>query len=146
MLFYTVAPPPMGLYFMLNSVVYYQGDTVLITDIGTQPSDRSEDGSTLVCVTTNVNSDCCRTKDNPSNNLHGGAVGNWYYPDGTMVPRPSANSIALIRVGGLHHVRLARLDTTLSAPLGIYRCEVPDGVNGKVVIASINISNISPEG
>ena len=104
---------------MLNSVVYYQGTQYLLLILVPNQAtvvrmDQHWYVSQLMLIVTG-----CRAKDNPSNNLHGGAVGNWYYPDGTMVPRPSANSIALIRVGGgLHHVRLARLDTTLSAPLG----------------------------
>ena len=65
---------------MLENNVYIPGDSVPITDIGPQPGNRSDAGSTLVCVTTNVNTACCRGSD-------GGAIGEWYYPNGTRVPR-----------------------------------------------------------
>jgi len=36
---------------------------VCISDIGPQPADRSHPGSTLVCVTTNVNTACGKVTD-----------------------------------------------------------------------------------
>ena len=83
--------------------------------------------------------DCCRKKDNLSNNSHGGAVGEWYFPNGSMVPRFGSNS-PFYRIGGPHQVRLARANTTLPVPLGIYRCEVPDGIDGIIYNVSIIIS------
>ena len=44
-------------------------------------------GSTLVCVTTNANTACCKSDDNNAlNNATAGAVGEWYYPNGSLVP------------------------------------------------------------
>ena len=62
---------------MLNNISYLPGDSVLISDIGTQPPDeRSNPGSTLVCVTTNINIACCRAGDNNDvTNGTAGAVG-----------------------------------------------------------------------
>ena len=56
--------PPAGLYFMLKSSTYIPGASVLISDIGPQLANRSNPGSTLVCVTTDVNTACCRERDN----------------------------------------------------------------------------------
>ena len=57
---------------MLRGTIYLPGSTVLITNIGTQGgTDPDQPGNTLVCVTTNINTQCCRNSDN--NN--GGALG-----------------------------------------------------------------------
>ena len=142
-IFFPIVTPHMGLYFMLNNIVYDQGDTVLIGDIGIQPVNRNVTGSTLVCVTTNVNADCCRGKDNMNNSPYGGKVGEWYYPNGTLVLRPEVNApvnSAFNRIGHLHQVRLARINAAFPAPLGVYRCEVPDGNDGTIVSADITLS------
>ena len=55
---------PTGLYFMLNGAIHLSGASVLISDIGLQPADRSDPGSTFVCVTNNVNTACCIVNDN----------------------------------------------------------------------------------
>ena len=109
-----------GLYFNLNGVVYLPGDTVLITDIGSAlPTDPH---SFLVCNTTNVNTHCCRKMDNP-NKL---SVGEWYFPNGTIVPRLRDSSNGdFSRSGWTHQVRLNRLNNAMS-PLGTYTCVVPD--------------------
>ena len=68
-------------YFTLNGTIYLPGDTILITDIGSENNDNSDPGSALVCVTTNVNTQCCRGADNPN----GGGRGEWYLPNGTRI-------------------------------------------------------------
>ena len=140
---FILAPPSTGLYFMLGAKIYRPGDSVVITNIGEQEaSNRSNPGSTLVCVTTNVNTACCRGNDNPNNqNPNGGAVGEWFYPDGSMVPRPNNVGSAMnvfARYGYTHHVRLSSVGSP-TGPLGVYRCDVPDGTTGSNVSASINI-------
>ena len=136
---FLLAPPPTGLYFELNDVMYYDGDTILISDIGHQPpDDRSDPGSTLVCVTTNVNTACCRKSDNNGlNNATAGAVGEWRYPNHTLVPRRSGN-VDFVRIAYSHHVRLAREVSTSIPPLGVYSCEVPD-LSGVILTATITL-------
>ncbi len=68
-----------GLYFTLNGTTYSSGATVPITSIGV--SNGEDAGSSLVCVTSYVNTNCCRGMDNPI----GDPVGNWVWPNGTIV-------------------------------------------------------------
>ena len=139
-LFITLDPPSIGLYFMLNGIIYLPGDSILISDIGPQPFNRRDPGSTLVCVTTNVNTACCRDDDNPSNLNTGGAIGEWYYPNTTEVPSPSENVINFARFGYTHHVRLARVVSDSTPPPGVYTCQVPLNTN-VIYNASITIQN-----
>ncbi len=127
-------PPSTGLYFRLNDNIYLPGEAVLIDDIGSQPYVRSNSGSSLICVTENVNRFCCRSSD-------GGNLGDWYYPNGSAVYRPYYLSYDFVRTGYTHQIRLAR-SAYYSAMdvLGLYTCEVPDSA-GRKVRASINIGN-----
>ena len=119
---------------MLDSNLYLPGDTVLITDIEEFTNHiANEAGSSLVCVTSNVNTQCCRGSD-------GGNVGEWYFPDGTMVPRNSgARSADFTRSGFTRQVRLNRRNSAMS-PTGTYECRVPDGDTGELVIASVTLA------
>ena len=115
--------PSSGLYFMLNGAVYLPGDTVLITDIGLFDFEAFypvDPGTSLVCVTTNVNTACCRPRD-------GGNVGEWYLPDGTLVPRFGRAPYAdFSRHGYTQQVRLNRRNNAMT-PTGTFECRVPDG-------------------
>ena len=116
------AAPSTGLYFTLNGVVYQPNDTVLITDIGVSTlvgEDRSDPGSSLVCITINVNTNCCRGVD-------GGNVGEWFFPNGSMVHRNKESPNGdFTRTGWTHQVRLNRRNNAMT-PLGTYTCVVPD--------------------
>ena len=123
---------------MVENRLYLPGDIVNINDIGTQLlDDRSNPGSTLVCVTTNVNMACCRNRDNNNN----GAIGNWYYPNGGMVNGAGgASGENFTKYVFRHQLRLSSQGAP-EGPLGEYRCEIPDGSGGNVN-ARINIINI----
>ena len=109
--------------------MFLSGDTVLITDIFADPNP----GSSLVCNTINVNTHCCRGRDNPN----GSSVGEWYFPNGTIVPRLSVSPNGdFTRTGYTHQVRLNRRNNT-TAPLGTYTCVVPDMNNRMNHTASI---------
>ena len=133
--------PSTGLYFTLNGVVYLPGDTVLITDIGLSilVGDTFDPGSSLVCITTNINTNCCRGKD-------GGNVEKWFFPDGTIVPRnrDSPNG-DFTRSGYTHQVRLNRRNNAMT-PLGTYECRVPhmDTTCSKMHTATITIGEQIP--
>ncbi len=133
-----LVPPSTGLYFSLDGVIYNPGSSINITDIGEQPPDRSDAGSTLVCVTTNVNTGCCRGSDNPN----GEGIGGWLDPNNTLIPAANALGAAtkvFYRVRFTEQVKLAIVGGTPSGPLGVYTCVVPD-MNGVDVSAIITIT------
>ena len=116
---------------------YLSGQLVNITDIGEQPANRSDPGSTLVCVTANVNMDCCRSSDRSDN----GGIGDWYYPNGSTVNSGSSGKGQnFTRYLYTHQVRLAS-EGVPEGPLGVYRCEIPDG-SGRKIAANINVINV----
>ena len=102
--------------------MYLPGDTVLITDIRIGEVAHPDPRSSLVCNTSNVNTHCCRGSDNPN----GGSLGEWYFPNGTIVPRRSASPDGdFTRTGFTHQVPLNRRNNAMT-PLGTYTCVVPD--------------------
>ena len=132
-----LAPPSVGLYFLFYNTIFLPNDVVLISDIGDISVSHEFPGSALVCVTTNVNSDCCRDRDK-NNNTHGGLVGQWFFPNSTTVPRPR-NSSSFSRRGHAHQVRLSRIVGNPAGPPGVYKCDVPHGKNGTNISASISL-------
>ncbi len=115
---------------MLNGTVYLPGDTIPITDVGDSyfPDDytnRNVSGLSLVCVTSNVNTMCCRGSDHPGS----GPVGNWFYPDGTIVRGNNFYRGDITRSSYTQQIRLNRKRPDVMFPTGIYTCEVPDGSN-----------------
>ena len=81
------------------------------------------DGGALECHTDDTT--CCRGRDNPN----GTGRGEWYYPNGTVVPSPG-NSI-IYRTRDHMVIRLNRVGSTVRTP-GLYKCEIP-GVGGSIV-------------
>ena len=127
-----------GLYFMWNKTTYLPGDAIFLFDIGPQPDDKSDPGSTLVCVTTYINTACCRGADNNNiTNDTAGAVGEWHYPDGTQVTPSSEMNFT--KVNYTHQVRLAQMTSNSTPPLGVYTCQVPDPSTGVLHNASITL-------
>lgn len=113
----------MGLYFSLNGTLYLPGDNLLISDIGLSMQESPE--FSLVCVTTNINAQCCRTQD-------GGNVGEWFFPNGTMVPRNNGSRRAqFTRSGYTEQIRLNRRRNILS-PTGDFTCKVPDQLTSSI--------------
>ncbi len=125
--------PDTGLYFSLNGTIYLPGATILITDVGdSYPSgsdtNQVDPGPSLVCVTSNVNTMCCRGSDNPGS----GGMGNWLFPDGAIVLGNSANG-DITRSSHTQQIRLNRKRTDVISPTGVYTCEVPDGSNTSLI-------------
>ena len=123
---------------MVGDNIYLPGQTVLLSVIvnTTQIIGRGPEYAehAVVCVTTNVNTACCRNRD-------GGNVGEWYHPDGTIViRRRNANLHSIFsRSGYTRQVRLNYL-RHVAGSLGVYSCKVPDGQTGTIVSANITIS------
>ncbi len=132
-----LVPPSTGLYFSLDGVIYNPGSSINITDIGEQPGELSDAGSTLVCVTTNVNTGCCVGSDNPN----GGGIGGWLDPSNAPVATPNelggANNV-FTRFLYTEQVRLAIVGTP-SGPLGVYTYVAPN-INGMDESATITIT------
>ena len=117
--------------------MYLPGDIVLITDIGdfTFIGDITDPGTSLVCVTSNVNTECCRGRDGPGGS--GGNVGEWFF-NGNIIPRNSV-SLDFSRSGFTHQVRLNRRNNAMG-PTGVYECRVPPMGGGTLVTANIIIA------
>ena len=123
------------LYFELRGTTYLPGSIVPITDIGTAPAggDPTMPGGSLVCVTSSINTQCCRGSD-------GGNVGEWFFPNGDMVPRASnPGDSNFTRSASAQQVRLNRRVPDAVQPVGEYECRVPDG-NGVEQTAAITIA------
>ncbi len=83
-------------------------------------------GPSLVCVTSNVNINCCRGADHPGS----GRVGNWFSPNDTIVIGNSDNPRGnFTRSSHYQQIRLNRKRPDVMSPTGVYTCEVPDGSN-----------------
>ena len=105
------------IYFTLNGTIYLPGDTILITDIGSEnTSYPSDPGFSLVCVTTNVNTNCCRDAD-------GGSEGEWLDPDGTRILNRTSDNFYKTRY--THQIRLNHRNDAMS-PTGVFTCVIPN--------------------
>lgn len=106
-----------------------------ITDIRefVDPVNPIDPGTSLVCETKNVNTQCCRGSD-------GGNVGEWFFPDGTMVPRNRDGSgNGFTRSAFMQQVRLNRKFDDVLLPTGVYECRVP-GYNDFEYRANITLA------
>ncbi len=130
----------LGLYFSLGSRILADGDSVNITDIGSQPmDDRTYPGNTLVCNTMFVNMHCCRSSDHSGNE----PIGSWHFPNQSAVIHNNnrGNSMNILaRVVYVQQVCLASIGLPVG-PLGMYRCSVLQG-NGNLINSTINIINV----
>ena len=88
------------------------------------------DGGALECHTDDTT--CCSGIDNPN----GTGRGEWYYPDGTVVPPPGSGT-GFYRTRDHMVIRLNRVAVT--GPTGVYRCEVP-GAGGVIITRYITLT------
>ena len=123
---------------MIGSRILLPGESVNITDIGEQPHNRSDNGSTLVCVTDNVNMACCRNRDTG----FVGPIGNWIHNNQLVVSLNNAagSTNLLVRVVYTRQVRLAAVGYP-TGPVGDYTCSVPyaDGTAATATVSIINV-------
>ena len=92
--------------------------------------DQITDGGALECHTDHTI--CCRRIDNPI----GTDRGEWYYPDGTVVPPPGGDT-RFYRTRGHMVIRLNRVG--VSKLTGVYRCEIP-GAGGVPITRFITLT------
>ena len=120
------------LYFTWRGNRYEPGDSILITDIRFHDGDAGP-GDSLVCVTTDVNTQCCTDV---------GGVGEWFFPNGSMVLHNNDfnGSSQIIKTGRANQVRL-NFRTRQTSPTGEYTCVVPE--TGGSVIQTVGIRLVS---
>ena len=103
-----------GITFANNSVI----DINLVGEGYPTFNISQTDSGALECHTDDTT--CCRGKDNPN----GGGRGEWYYPNGTMVPAPGGDD-GFYRSRDHMVIRLNRGGKLTLSPTGIYRCDIP---------------------
>ena len=107
--------------FQLNGAFYGNNSVVDLSDIGVGTNTLGDgDSLGLRCLTDSTQ--CCRGSDNPNG---GDTLGEWYFPDGTLVQDGTEPSRDFYRNRGPSVVRLNRRNNATS-PTGVYRCEIPD--------------------
>ena len=115
-----------------DTAVYANNSVINIHLIGEGfEGNQITDGGALECHTDDTT--CCRGIDDPPN---GTGRGEWYYPNGTVVP-PPGNSI-IYRTRNSMVIRLNRGD--FLQPTGVYRCDIP-GAGGEIITRYIEIEN-----
>ena len=104
-----------------NTAVYANNSIIDINLVGEGfEGVQITDGGALECHTDDTT--CCRGIDNPPN---GTGRGEWYYPDGTVVPNPDgAGNTSFYRTRDHMIIRLNRKPGIVQ-PRGVYRCEIP---------------------
>ena len=122
------------LYFTWRGKRYEPGDSILITDVGLHVTrgDNIGPGDSLVCNTTDVNTQCCTDV---------GGVGEWFFPNGSIVLHsiddPNRNT-QIIRTGHANQVRL-NFRTRQTSPTGEYTCVVPETGGSVIQTAGIRL-------
>ena len=116
------------LYFTWRGNKYEPGDSILITDVRVHHGDAGP-GDSLVCVTTNVNTQCCADE---------GGVGEWLFPNGSMVPRNNYTVSQIVRTGRTNQVHLNFM-TKQTSPIGEYTCVVPETDGSVIQTAKIRL-------
>ena len=95
------------MYFELNGEMYLNNSEIAIDTVG-------ENEEALTCKTDKE--ECCATRPN--------RFGEFYYPNGVLVPIRKAGH-GFYRNRGNQLIRLNRRPGVMT-PTGLYRCEIPD--------------------
>jgi hypothetical protein len=103
------------LYFLLRGTVYANNSVIPITAIG---KTNSTSNTGLQCITDRI--PCCVTYPN--------RVGQFFFPDGTVVPI-IRGATSFYRTRGNGTVNLNRLNCNVFMPTGLFCCVVPDAQN-----------------
>ena len=112
-----------------SDTAVYPNNSVIDTNLVGEGFEGAQitDGGALECHTDDTT--CCRGIDNPD----GTGRGEWYYPDGTIVPSPGGDT-NIYRTRGHMVIRLNRVDGSIvkTSANGLYKCEIP-GVGGGII-------------
>ena len=92
---------------MFKDETYTSNETIPLTSVG-------EGADGVICMTTRT--DCCTSEKNETRN------GEWYYPDGSVVPISMGNQ-DFYRNRGSQQVILNRRNNAMS-PTGCFCCEL----------------------
>ena len=101
------------LQLMFRGVSYPNNSVLSLNDIGDTST-----GSAIICTTNG--SPCCKTPPN--------RFGEWYYPDGSMVPNNATGKDFYRGRGDNQTIQLNRRNNAQS-PTGSFCCELPDNSN-----------------
>ena len=118
-----------GIYLSLKGTVYANNSVISITEIGetdTPATPAHDSNNGLQCISDRM--PCCR--------FGGGHVGEWFFPDGTMVPG-NGPTFYRNRGGDDGTVNLNRANTNVVSPTGLFCCVVPDatGIDQTVCVS-----------
>ena len=106
-----------GVYLSLNRTVYANNSIIQITTIGKADSNTSQNEG-LQCITDRM--PCCDTGQNNS--------GEWYFPNGTIVPMQSSAASFYRNRGSDGTVNLERVASDIILPTGLFCCLIPDAI------------------
>ena len=118
-----------GVYLSLKGTVYPNNSVISITEIGetdiesTSPPQNSNNG--LQCITDRM--PCCRFGD--------AQAGEWFFPDGTVVPM-SGPPFYRNRGHDDGTVNLNRANTNVMMPTGLFCCVVPDATGANQTLCA----------
>ena len=114
-----------------NTAVYANNSVININLVGEGfEGDQITDGGALECHTDDTT--CCRGIDYPN----GTGRGEWYYPNGTVVPPPD-NDTSIYRTRDHMVIRLNRRHR-VTQPSGVYTCVIP-GAGGVNITRNITL-------
>ena len=100
---------------VLRGTPYQNNSIVTLEDIGTV-------GNALLCITNYTA--CCRPPY-----TGGPALGNWFFPNGTVVPSETPTSGEKWDFFRTRDQMMVRLHRRRGGVEGIYRCEIPDAMH-----------------
>ena len=115
--------PTLGVYLQLKGKIYANNSAIFVNEIGETNNNSigSVQNNALQCITDK--SSCCRLA----------AVGEWYFPNGTVVPRQGDIDGPILYRNRGHDdgtVNLNHINTTVtpsvSTPTGLFCCILPD--------------------
>ena len=116
-------------YMSLGTTNITNNTEILITDIG---EDAPDGLPSLTCRTDLRN--CCRNSDTVGQ----GALGEWYYPNGSIIPFMDTTSEGFYRRRNFQTVIMIRSETVNPlSPTGSYCCEIPTTRGNRTLCANI---------